>query len=148
MSETGYMSLAQLFPMGPDAAPVVEFQRKKGGSSGGSTPGYAEPFDIKSKTATDITLQHLDFSVGEDLYIAAGDPSEATVALAAGVLYAKIDTGEGGWAFDSLGIAGGSYPPDTEDGQYTFKPLYLITGSAGAFVVARDLRHCALSRWS
>jgi hypothetical protein len=115
-----------------------------------NTP-YRKPFDVKyiSRGAGTITLQFLDFEAEGNLYIAAGgSPDEKTVALGAGVLYAKIVKAT--WTVDSIAILPvASYPPapeyapedvDEEFPLYMYRALYLLESKNGTIQIVRDLR--------
>ena len=129
----------------PDSDGFIRSDYRRADLPRGAAAGYAEPFDIKKIVDNVATIRYLDFAVGENVYISTTE--EMTVTLTDGIVYAKIDTTD--WTVDSLGVdAVNLYPPDSEDGQYTFKPLYLVETINLKPRIVRDLRNCALPRWA
>jgi len=128
---------------------AIEWCNEERGGSGGDVTLYAEPFNIQSFNVTTglIVIGYFEFVVGEEIHITSGDDS--TTAAPGDVVYAKIDTTDWGVKdIDAMPLD--DYPPDTEYGQYTFKPLYLIGINIidGNLKVVRDFRRAALPRWS
>jgi len=113
--------------------------------SSSAAPGYTQPFDIEDIDGVSVEIGNLILAVGDELYETTTPAATLSIDVADGDrILAKIDTADS-WKVVALTV---ETSPDSEDGQYTFKPLYDMTVANGKASVRRDLRNAALPRWA
>jgi len=146
MGQKGYTEHTTVYKSEPNGRTLTIVRSRKSMASPGGSSGYPEPFDVKEIADGQITLQYPEFIIGEIIHY--GDEEAYSTSLAAGIIYAKLDTTD--WSIVEVSsTAADQYATlDTGDGQYTYKPLYLVETVEGDLTITRDYRNAALPRWA